>query len=408
LSLGDDCAANTADYHVTMANATRASSRADPRNAPWVLDALLGLAVTLTLCVFIVANVGQTEPGGWPFIWAVGLGALMLVRRRYPILVVVVSVVAVIAYYAAEYPPIGVAVPLAAAVFSAAEFGRVMAAVIASAALIGISVAYRLAAGQDPALVVGYELPGHVLLLAGAIALGDGVRARRELRKQALEIAELVRERTARESEQRITSERLAIAREVHDSVGHALTVIALHAQVAEDSVGSDDAEIRRSLEVITETTTSTLTELRRTVAGLRHENHAPRSPLKLADLASAVLPAEQAGIEVGTNVHLVSKLSPTLETTIYRIIQESITNVTRHARASRVDVTVEEVDGRVRVDVVNDDRSTPVPTEHAVRRGNGITGMRERVQLLGGTFSAGVHGSGFAVRASIPLEVDS
>src|SRR5690606_30372157 len=142
------------------------------------------------------------------------------------------SVGAVIAYYAAGYPPIGVAVPLAAAVFTAAEFGRVRAAIIASAAVIVISVGYRLAVGQDPAFVVGYELPGHALLLGGAIAFGDSVRSRRELRRQADEIAELVADRYAREAEQRVMSERLAIARELHDSVGHALTVVTLHTQV--------------------------------------------------------------------------------------------------------------------------------------------------------------------------------
>jgi signal transduction histidine kinase len=203
------------------------------------------------------------------------------------------SVAALISYYAAGYPPIGVAVPLAAAVFSAAEFGRMGAAVIASIVVITISVVYRLAIGQDPAYVV-YELPGHALLLAGAIALGDSVRSRRELRRQGARIAELTAERFARQAEQRVMAERLAIARELHDSVGHALTVVALHTQVVEEALGTDEGEARRSLKAIADTTAATFGDLRRTVASLRKEGVPVRSPHRLSDLDSATLPASR------------------------------------------------------------------------------------------------------------------
>ncbi|MFE5670463.1 sensor histidine kinase [Agromyces sp. NPDC056523] len=395
-----------------MTEESTTSRRTHPAPPYWVVDLLLGSAVTLTLCRLIAADVGRTEPDGWPYVWAVGLGGLMLVRRRHPVVVVAVSAAAVVAYYAADYPPIGVAIPLAAAVFSAAEFGHLIAAVVASASLVVISVVYRLAMGQDPAFVVGYELPGHILLLAGAIALGDSLRVRRELRRQAAEIAELVTERTQRDAEQRVASERLAIAREVHDSVGHALAVVGLHAEVAEDSLGSDEPAVRRALRVIAETTSSTLTEVRRTVSGLRNGAGASRPPATLADLAEAVSPAEHAGIDVHLRVRLRSDLPPTIETATYRIIQESITNVVRHARASRVDVEVEEVDGIVHVAVVNDDRpgreegGIEAQASLPVRAGNGLQGMRERAQLLGGGLRAGRCRSGFEVRAWLPVEV--
>ncbi|MDF2508600.1 MAG: histidine kinase, partial [Microbacterium sp.] len=381
--------------------------RVDGGPAPWVFDVLLGIGVTLTVSLFIAADVGENEPDGWAYLWAAGLGALMLARRRYPVIVVLLSVGAWLSYYVAGYPPIGVAVPLAAAVFSAAEYGRIGAAIAGSGAVIGISVVYRLAVGQDPAFVL-YDLPGHALLLAGAVALGDSVRSRRELRRQSEQIEELTIERYAREAEQRVMAERLAIARELHDSVGHALTVVTLHTQVIEEALGSDDAEVRRSLEAIADTTSATFADLRRTVASLRNEGAPSRSPLGISDLESATLPARQAGLDVRTNVRLRSTPSPTVEAAVYRIVQESITNVVRHADASRVDVDIEEGDdGMVDVSIVDDGkgsrRAAPPPSTH---QGTGIAGMRERAHLLGGTFSAERHTSGFAVKASIPMEV--
>ncbi len=397
--------------------------------SPRAIDALLGVGVALTVSLFIASDVGRTEPDGWAYLWAVGLGGLMLVRRRYPVLVVTMSVGAVISYYAAGYPPIGVAVPLAAAVFSAAEYGRAVAAIIASAVMIIVSVAYRLAEGQDPAVVVGYELPGHALLLAGAVAFGDSVRSRREIRKQSDEIAELLADRYVRETEQRIVSERLAIARELHDSVGHALTVIGLHAQVLEEQLDSDDPELRGSLRAISDTTEASYAELRRTVAGLREQPGGPRHPLRISDLATAARPAEQAGLAVRTDVSVHSPLSPAVESAIFRIVQESITNVVRHAGASRVEIDVRESGGRVEVSVIDDgteDQAQRAPgaprapgspgspkapgaadEPGSARSGSGIAGMRERIQLLGGTFSAGRRETGFVVRASIPLEAE-
>ncbi|GAB2567867.1 histidine kinase [Leucobacter ruminantium] len=382
------------------------------RPARWILDVLLGIGVTLVVSLFIAADIQGSDPDAWAYLWAVGLGGVMLVRRRYPVIVLLLSAGAVISYYAAGYPAIGVAVPLAAAVFSAAEQGRIVASIVTAIAVLGISVSYRLVEGQDPSVVVGYELPGHALLLAAAIALGDGVRARRELRRRAAEIGELTAERSAREAEQRAMAERLAIARELHDSVGHALTVVALHAQTAEEALSSgetvarDECEAREAVRVIATTTSTSFEDLRRTVASLRREDPGSRTPLRITDLESAILPARRAGLEVVTSVSVVSPLPPMLEAATYRIVQEAITNVVRHADASRVDVDIRENADFLRVSVVNDGRVFPDRSPSTGEaKGRGLSGMRERALLLGGTFSAGPDGAGFAVRASIPLE---
>ncbi len=384
----------------------------DARPAPWVLDVLLGVGVTLVVSLFIAADIENSDPDGWAYLWAVGLGALMLVRRRYPVVVVLLSAGGVLSYYAAGYPAIGVAVPLAAAVFSAAERGRAVAAIVTSTSVLVISVAYRLAAGQDPVVVL-YELPGHALLLASAIALGDSVRSRRVLRSQASEIASLVAERYLREAEKRAMSERLAIARELHDSVGHALTVVTLHTQIAEETLDADprpqDAAMRDSLRVISDTASSSFDELRRTVARLRREDGAVPTPLRIADLETAVRPARQAGLKVRMRVSVPSSLPPAMEAAVYRIVQESITNVVRHASATRIEVDVVQKEDIVDVSIVNDGAAEPASVPADGRPGNpgtGLAGMRERTKLLGGTFTAGHEGSGFAVRVSLPLEV--
>lgn len=382
------------------------------RPAPWVVDVLLGVGVTLIVSLFIAADIQGSEPDAWAYLWAVGLGGLMLVRRRYPVLVVVLSAGAVISYYAAGYPAIGVAVPLVAAAFSAAEFGRMGAAIITCTLVLAVSVVYRIATGQDPALVLWYDAPGHALLLAAAIALGDGVRSRRRLREQASEIAALTAERSARDAEQRALAERLAIARELHDSIGHALTIVALHAQVAEEALDAgesrpqDEAGARAAVRVIVDTTSASFEDLRRTVARLRNEGDGRRPPLRIADLDVALAPARQAGLEVRTRVLVRSPIPVAVEAAIYRIVQESVTNAIRHADATRIEVDVVESDASIGVSVVNDDgagRSAPGP---ASTEGSGMAGMRERATLLGGAFSAVRLSAGFAVRATFPLEV--
>ena len=373
------------------------------RTEAWVADAILAVAVWLTLSLVITADVDGSRPEAPAYLWAAGLGALMLVRRRYPALVVALTVGGVLVYYAAGYPPVGVAIPVAAAVFSAAEVGRMGVAVAGSAAVLGVSTTYRLIAGQDPDFVLGYELVGNALMLAAAVALGDGVRSRRRLQERAREVAALLAERYRRQAEERVTAERLTMARDLHDSVGHAMTVVALHAQVAGEAIGRDDAAAADAVDVIRSTTASTLTDLRRTVAVLREDAPPSRDVPGLGDLAAALRPARQAGLEVVADVDAVSDLPRSVEAAAYRIVQESITNVVRHANARRVGVDVRARDGVLHVRVEDDGPGSANDPE-AARAGHGIVGMRERAAALGGTLSVGRTPSGFVVAAALPI----
>lgn len=371
--------------------------------APWVADAILAAAVSLTLSLVITADVDGSRPEAMAYVWAAGLGALMLVRRRFPATVVAVTVGGLLAYYAAGYPPVGVAVPVAAAVFSAAEVGRIGVAVLGSAAVLTISTGYRLAVGQEADFVLGYELVWNALMLAAAVALGDGVRSRRELQARAREVADLLAERYRRHADERVTAERLAMARDVHDSVGHAMTVVALHAQVAAEAIGRDDDAAADAVAVIRETTTSTLADLRRTVAVLRRAGPAERDAHGLGDLSAALRPARLAGLEVVQHVAAQGAIPPPVDAAAFRIIQESITNVVRHAHARRVGVDVRASAGVLHLRIADDGTGR---AEAAGRHpaGHGIAGMRERAEALGGTLEAGWTPTGFVVTAALPI----
>ncbi|MFF5214092.1 sensor histidine kinase [Micromonospora sp. NPDC000442] len=405
------------------------------RVRPWVTDVLLGAGVAVTVSIVITANEGGRHgPDPVAYLWAVGLGALMLVRRRYPVVVLAVSVLGLFAYYAAGYPAIGLAVPVAAALFSAAEHGRITASIVAAVLVIVVSVVFRLAEGQDFSFVVGYELAGHVLLMGAAIALGDSLRSRRAAQADARRIAELTEARYRQEAQTRLRDERMAIARDLHDSLGHTTSVIALHADVAREALGRDEATARSALELIRSTARRSMDDLRRTVTLLRSPGDPPRTVVSLANLDAVTRAASAAGFDVDVRVAVDTPLPAPVEAAAFRIVQEAVTNVVRHSAGSRVEIRAEQHGDQLTVTVTDtgsDPTPDPEPTHSAeptrsaelaeppayrdaanglveppavARSGHGIAGMRERAESLGGTLTAGHRHAGFVVHAVLPL----
>lgn len=285
-----------------------------------------------------------------------------------------------------------------------------VAAVVTSVAVLAISITYRLAIGQEPSLVAGYELPSSALLLAAAIALGDSLRARRVAQTRASEITALREERLVRQLEQRALRERLGIARELHDSVGHALTVVSLRAQLAEEELvsshrdGRDDA-VLSSVRVIRETVGATFEDLRRTVAGLRAPAAAPAAwPAAETNFHAVITSAVDAGLGVRADVAVRDDLPEETAHAVARVLQESLTNVMRHGAVPGAEVRISENDGVVVVEVSNRTvTGEPQGTgEDAITAG--LAGMCSRVVGLGGDFAAGYSGGTFRVRASLPV----
>ncbi|MFI2486489.1 sensor histidine kinase [Promicromonospora kroppenstedtii] len=363
---------------------------------PRVTDVVLAIAMALLVAVVIAADPDAAHHAGpGAYLFAAGFGALVLLRRRLPRTVLVVTVLAVFVYYTFQFAPIGMALPAIAALYSAAEMGRTGWAVGGGAVLVAVATYYRVT-GTAEEYLTPYDLVTNLALVAAAIALGVAVRLSREARVHQ-----------AHAAEQRLQAERLRIARDLHDVVGHNLSVIALHSGVAAEAVGRDDDAARGALEHVRQATSGTLHELRSTVRVLRAPvgDAASPAPTGLAGVEALAASARATGLAVDVTLDVPDGvLDGAIDAAAYRIAQESLTNALRHAGASRVTVSA-RVDGRrLAIRVSDDGRGAgpaPVP-------GSGISGMRERAAVLGGTLTTGnAPGGGFVVAADLPLRLE-
>ncbi len=365
---------------------------------PLVLDALLGAAVAIVVAIAAASRLEGRPLSVGAFLFAVIFGALMLFRRRFSIPVLIITALAICVYYTFDYPAIGLALPMAAALYSAAEKRHLLTASVVAVVLVGLSMVFRLQEGEDPALLFGYELVSTAALMAAAIALGDGARSRRELR----ELGDL-REREARASADRERAdERLALARELHDDLGHSLSVIALHASSATESLADDPDAARASIGNVRHASTDALRQLRGTVKVLRRTGEpVPTAPeATLAELDKIAATLRQAGLEVRLRVESPVTLPTGVSAVAYRIVQEATTNVIKHARARQVTIDLHADGPLLRIEVVDDGTgATGSPSGH------GIRGMAERAAALGGTVGVRSETAGTTVSAALPLE---
>jgi signal transduction histidine kinase len=394
-----------------------ATTHPDPR----LVDAVLALAMALSVAVLIAANFdAEGRPDAAAYFFAVVFGVLVALRRVAPRAMLVLTLLAIFVYYPLGFPPIGTALPAAAALYSAAEMDRTRWAVGAGAVLIAVSGYFRVEDGLPLSYLYGYEMLTNVALAAAAIALGAAVRLTHKEREHAERVRMLTEAEQAREAERRLQEERVRIARDLHDVVGHNLSVISLHSGVAAEAVGRDDAKAREALDQVREATSGTLRDLRATVAVLRRparqdgprDSTGPAGIPGLAGVVGLVRPARAAGLTVEVDVEVESgTLDAAIDAAAYRIVQESLTNVLRHAEASRATVSARVEEDRLRLRVVDDGRGSGrdagCDAEEPRPEGRGIAGMRERATLLGGHVEAGpAPDGGFAVAADLPVTV--
>ncbi|WP_306474089.1 sensor histidine kinase [Streptomyces sp. Ru87] len=225
--------------------------------------------------------------------------------------------------------------------------------------------------------------------------------------------------RERRRAEEALAEERLRIARELHDIVSHSLSVIVVKASVANHVAEQRPQETRDSLRAIEQTGREALTEMRRALGVLRGEPAGqgvresgparPAPPPGLADLPPLVRRAERAGIRTELRTRLAVDLPAGTALAVYRIVQEALTNVVKHAGDGthcRVTVTADSRED-VRIEVVDDGAGPPAASGRAeLGGGHGLVGMRERVMMYGGTLAVGPRpGGGFAVSARLPSE---
>ena len=299
----------------------------------------------------------------------------LLFRSVRPLWTVAVTTVPIVVYLALGYPFGPILMSGVAAMYAVAVYARIELA--AASAL-----AYAL-------VILPWwndTVTSWITWSAGWILLPVAAGVLMRLRKRSVVD---VRERA-------VISERLRLAQEVHDVVGHGLSVIAMQAGVALYVLDKDPAKARASLEAIRDTSKEALDGLRSELDTLR--GSAPLTPtITLADIPALAARMREAGLEVSVEVAEV-ELPDTCQLAVYRIVQESLTNVLRHSSPGvTASVRVYVVRGELVVHV------TDTGTPSTFTEGHGITGMRSRAEALGGTLE--VDGShGFAVIARIPL----
>ncbi|MET7832078.1 sensor histidine kinase [Micromonospora sediminicola] len=377
-----------------------------PDTSPTRADALLAAATPALVVVAVVAEGTASARAVLACAVAVGLGGLVLGARRWPLPALLATAAGILLYYALDLPPVGVVAPAAAALYRVAERGRVVPAALVAGGLLAVSVAVRLIEGDDVAVVVGAELGSEAALALAVIALGDAVRNRRSLRAALVRQAMAADEERHREAARQVEAERLRIAREVHDTLGHTMSVITLQSAVAREALTDrDPAQAEGALAAIHSVSGSAMAELRATLGTLRREP-GPHEPAPgFAQLPALVDGVRRGGLAVDLRVDgPVEALPAVVGSTVYRVVQEALTNVLRHAGATRVTVTVRATPGRLALEVVDDGRGGPSagPTG---RNGQGLRGMAERVALLGGSVDTGTAATGgFRVSVHLPL----
>src|SRR5829696_5075290 len=376
---------------------------------------VVGVAAVQVLGSWASERVGIGRSPAWrpldPLAWILLVAGplALLVRRRWPAQVLAVTLSCGLAYAARTYPEGPSSLAIYPALWTVALTSPRRTAWVAAG---GTAVAV---AGAELFLYGDTMFDGEPLYAAATVFAamwwGEAVRARRayvaELRDRA-ERAERTREEEAR---RRVDEERMRIARELHDVVSHTIGVISVQAGVAAHLLERRPDKAAESLAAIRQASDEALGELHAMLGVLRHGDggggQAPLSPAPgLGELDALVAQAAGAGLEVQVSLEgRPRRLPPAVDLAAYRVVQESLTNVIRHARAGRADVTVHHADGRVVVEVTDDGRARP-GDRNGNGSGRGILGMRERARALGGSLEAGPRPEGgFRVVASLPVE---
>jgi signal transduction histidine kinase len=390
---------------VTIGNLQRTWQGLPPAAVDAGVAAVVAVAVTLTISVATEEDATRS-PDALAYLLGLTVAALLLARRLWPMGVLIASIGVLFVYYSLEYPAFSPAVPLAAAAYFAATAGHIRAAAAILGGVVLFGVGWQTL-GEDKSLasVVGTGTLADISLLAAVLLLGEAVRNRRAWAEEVRLRLQRAEEDRERDAARRVEEERLHIARELHDVLAHTVAALNVQAGVAADVIDDDPEQAKTALRTIRKQSRAAMSELKATVGLLRAgATDAPRTPApSLAELDALVQMVGVAGVEVEVSVAGGARPLPgAIDLTAYRILQESLTNVVRHADASAARVLIRYDPEAVVVQVEDDGRAAARPANGA--GGYGLSGMRERAAAVGGTLEAGQRpGGGFRVHAELP-----
>ena len=380
------------------------------RHGDWILALVLCALATGTLLL----DQGTTgDLGGKPRPVDAAAAVLSIVatipvawRRRRPALVLALCTTAVTVFQLRNYPSTGQEIGALVAAYAVGAYSanrrrvtRAATAMLGALALLNIA---RVLADHKPLHSIG-AIVGNTVIFGSAFVMGDNVRRRRQRIADLEEhAAHATREREML-GRQALAEEQRRIARELHDVVAHSLSVMVVQAGAARRVLASRPEQASTALATIEVTGRDALNEMRRLLGVLRGEDAASMAPQpsldQLHELASAD-PSLPVTVAIdGTR----RPLPPAVDLQAFRIVQEALTNVRKHAGPATASVRIDYRADHVEVTVSDDGRCASVPAPDTA--GHGLVGMRERVSLVGGTLQAGPRpGGGWLVRASLPV----
>jgi len=375
------------------------------------VDAAVSVAAALVTAHGSWDAVAAWLPHGAIVPLALGQGLLLLARRRVPMAVLAASTLLGVFLLVVGYPNGTAIFAPGCAAYALAAYGRLAegtelagtlrgaAAVLASAVAVAMASLAPGARGHPGAF--GSFAIGAMVAASGV--LGYALRTRRdyvaELRDRAARLEATEGER----AERAVMDERLRIARELHDVIGHSISLIAIQAEAAGRAARADPSAVPVFLSAISAASRQALAEMRGVLTVLRPDAEAELGPQPgLEEVGELVASVRAGGLETRLEAEPM-QLPPGMALAVYRIVQESLTNVLKHAGAgAKASVTIIRSGGRVRVSVHDDGAG---PSGRASSAAHGIVGMRERAAAYGGTLRTGARpGGGFEVEASIPL----
>ncbi len=349
------------------------------------------------------------RPTDTTFFLLLAMGAApYILRRRAPLTVLFLASLPVLALIGLSYSSSVIGSGLFLAAYTVASANGLRSVAIAAGWVIVLLTTVTLV--QPDALPPGALLT-NAALFVGAFGLGrstHGHRATTALLRERTELAIAARSEASRRA---VSEERLRIAQELHDVIGHSLSVIALQAQVGAHVIDTDPVEAKATLVAVASTSRTALTEIRRILGAMHDADRSYHPAPGLRDVGGLTAELTAAGLPVELRtVGTPDKVPTALGMTAYRLTQEALTNVVKHAGKTHATVTIRYEPGAVHLEIVDVGPADGLPRAHAASPatdawlGHGLLGMRERVALWGGSLETGPRTEGgYAVRALLP-----
>ncbi len=384
------------------------------RGHPEAGDWLLAILVTTTAIASHAFGSAELEPAASPSVWRTALVVAATLpiawRRRSPIAILFVVLTAQLACEVTETFGagwIGVVVAMYTMAAHCTGRGRNRAVIVVGAIMALIVLGALIDTPEEVTDVLGMGV-----VLIAAFTIGDNMRRRRDRIEHLAERAERAEREQELLARQRVTEERTRIARELHDVVAHSVSVMVIQAGAARRQLATNPETAKGALEVIELTGREAMDEMRRILGVLRDDAVDDGGPElvpqpSLASIAELVAGDPTLPSHYVVDGDLPASIPPSIELSAYRIVQEALTNVRKHAGTVRqVEVAIGHADGALRIEISDDGwGASSAPTDDdGSHIGHGITGMQERVALCGGTLAVGPRsGGGWRVRASLP-----